>query len=231
MTVVSAAGIMGTAVVITILMGLALVKPLRNWEWIRQNKFVRSLGLFGVIGSVIAAIFIFQVGDTFGFPGSSNYLIYERFNRSMAFFLLLQSLAIFAFLSAVFAKLSPFGQRLAAVMLAGWISMVIGTAAEFWLFSDLPYAEPNMRGFSFSLYSVGSLLAGITMMILGIRILLRRTVEWYLGLVLMFYLPLNIALFIRGDSIFLTSAIVSAVLGILLIIQSWSSAASHAEPA
>jgi hypothetical protein len=231
MSVVGAVGIMGTAVVVTILMGLALVKPLRNWQWVRQHKFVRMLGIFGVIGSVLAAVFIFRVGDTFGFPGSSDYFIYERFNRSMAMFLFLQSCAILAFLSVVFEKLSPFSQRVAAVMFAGWISMVVGTAAEFWLFSDLPYAEPNMRSFSFSLFSIGSLVAGISMMILGARMLLRRTAEWYFGLILIFYLPVDIALFIRGDSIFLTSAIGAAVLGILLIIRFWGSAPSHREPA
>ena len=219
MSMFGVAVFLATAVLLIFLAGLALGKLLPSWEWIHQRRFIKPLGVMGILGGLGAIFLILRIGDTFGFPGSSDYLIYERFNRSMAFVLGFQLCAILAFVSANFDQLRPFSQKVAAVLLAGWLSMGIGTAVEFWLFSGLPYAELNLRSFSFSLFSMGSLIVGISMLILGIGILWRRSATLPFGFIFVLYLPLEVALFIRGDSIFLTPAVGALLIGLLAILQ------------
>jgi len=198
---------MALGAILALLIGLAFIKPLRKWSLANRHSSLKRLGIVGLLGGLVALVLILLVGDTFGFPGSRGYQTYELFNRSMSFILVLQSCAILAFATAYYGKLTNFGQNVLAVILGGWIAMAIGTAAEFWLFSNLPYAEINMRSFSFSLFSMGSLITGLSMLILGFSILRNLGITWLFGAIFIVYLPFDIALFILNESIFLASAV------------------------
>jgi len=214
---------MALGAILALLIGLASIKPLRKWLLVNRRSSLKPLGIVGFLGGLAALVLILLVGDTFGFPGSRDYQTYELFNRSMSFILVLQSCAILAFAAAHYSTLTSFGQRVISVILGGWIAMAIGTAAEFWLFSNLPYAEINMRSFSFSLFSMGSLITGLSMLILGIRILRNRRITWLFGAIFIVYLPFDIALFVLNESIFLISAVGAISIALTTLIDSRNS--------
>lgn len=207
---------------LAVLIGLAFIKPLRKWASAGRGSYVRPLGIVGLLGGIVALILILLVGDTFGFPGSRAYRTYELFNRSMSFILASQSCAIVAFLTACHDRLTNFEQRLIALIMGGWMAMALGTAAEFWLFSGQPYGQINLRSFSFGLFSMGSLVAGLTMLVLGFRILRGRRVTRLLGLIFILYLPLDIASFVFSISIFMAPAAGAIAIALATLKGSWN---------
>ena len=77
--------------------------------------------------------------------------------------------------------------------------MAAGTAAEFWLYSDLPCGTNNLRSASFTFFSVSSLIVGLALLVLRLKAFVRCTLPRWYAFVLMLYLPMDIALFIAGS--------------------------------
>ena len=195
---------------------------------INQKRSVRLLATTGMFAGLAAGISIVIVGDTFGFPGSAAYRTYESFNRAMAIMIFLQSSALFAFYLHTNNQLAILDRTLIIIAFVAWIGMSLGTAAEFWLFSDLPYSAANMRSASFSVFSLSSLISGFALFGLGFRTLLGRRLSRGLGIVLMLYLPLDILFFVSGRSIFLAAALVTIVIaGYTLVRLTDSSSIRH----
>ena len=194
-----------------------------------RTKLIQILSVVGLLGGLAATISIIIVGDTFGLPGSASYRIYENFNRLMAILIALETCAMIGF---YFQQKDVFGniERTALLIaLIAWIGMAAGTVAEFWLYSDLPYGEDNLRNTAFSIFSISSLVAGLALLALGMRTLIRRQLPRYYSIVLILYLPIDIALFVTGQSIFLTSALVVILIAGLTLRSSSALAASSQE--
>jgi hypothetical protein len=196
------------------------------------KQHIKPLGIIGTLGGAAALAAILLEGGTFGYPGSAAYRVYEAFNRFMAVFLALQICSFLAIYIEGHEMLGKVGLRLVKFIVATWIAMAIGTAAEFWLYSDLPYpnspADFNMRTAAFALFFFGSIAAGISLLILGIR--LFRNSGWHrlLAGALLLYLPLYFFAFFSGYSIFIAPAVASMVgTGIALTRRSFSTAVSE----
>ena len=185
----------------------------------RGNKqAAKILAAIGLVAGIAAVVYIVIVGDTFGYPGSAAYRTYETFNRAIAVIIALEASALVAFYLHKCNSLPRIDRILIIIALVAWFGMAVGTAAEFWLFSDLPYAAANMRSLSFSVFSFSSLIAGIALFVLGLRILLGRQLPFYFGVVLILYLPVDVLLFVIGQSIFLASALITiAIAGFALV--------------
>jgi hypothetical protein len=172
-------------------------------------KYQKLLGVVGLLGGSVALVSIMVVGDTFGFPGSAEYLTYEIFNRSMAVLLALQTCSLIAFFIGRHEVLGKIDKRVVTIALIAWAAMAIGTAAEFWLYSDLPYprtpADFNMRVAAFVLFFLGSLTAGVALLVLVIRLFKRRIINSLFGAALVLYFPL----YFLGLSIFIAPAVAS----------------------
>jgi hypothetical protein len=170
-------------------------------------KYQKTLGVIGLLGGSVALVAILIVGDTFDFPGSAEYLTYEIFNRSMAVLLALQTCSLVAFFIGRYEVLGKIDKRVITIGLFAWAAMVIGTAAEFWLYSDLPYpktpADFNMRVAAYLLFFLGSLTAGVALLVLVIRLFKRRIISSVLGVALVLYFPL----YFLGISIFIPPAV------------------------
>jgi hypothetical protein len=175
--------------------------------------------VIGLLSGVVAAIAIVVVGDTYGAPGSADYRIYETFNRVMAILLALEACSLLAFRVKHVGEMGKMDRFLIAIALIAWIGAAVGTGAEFWLYSDLPYGVDNLRSAAFSLFSLNALIVGLALFVLGLRILIGRKLPNYFGIVLILYLPVDIALFVAGQSIFLASALTSIALAILTLIS------------
>lgn len=181
----------------------------------QSKQPVKPLGWVGAIGGAAALAAIFFEGGTFGYPGSAAYRVYETFNRLMALFLALQICSFLAVHIIGHQMLGRTGLRWVKFIIASWVSMAIGTAAEFWLYSDLPYpnspADFNMRTAAFGLFFFGSTAAGVGLLILGIRLLRKSGWQRFLAGILVLFLPLYFAAFFSGYSIFLAPAAASMV--------------------
>jgi hypothetical protein len=189
-----------------------------------------KLGLLAAVGlcaGLVAAVSIAVVGDTFGYPGSPDYRTYETFNRLMAGALLFEAASLMAFYLRDGPVLRLVDRTLVVAILVAWLGMAAGTAAEFWLFSDLPYSQVNLRSTSFSLFSLSSLLVGLASLALGLRFLLRRRTDRAIALAFTLFLPLDIALFVAGQSIFGTPAAFSIALAIFILARPATNASQH----
>ena len=184
-------------------------------------KYVKSLGVIGLSSGAAALILIVVVGDTFGLPGSAEYMIYETFNRVMAILLALQTCSLIAFSTREREVLGRSDTRILTIALVAWVVMALGTAAEFWLYPDLPYPRTatdfNMRRVAFTLFFLGSVIAGLTLIVLGFRLATSGVLDRFFAMVLMLYLPLFIALFLAGPSTFVVPAVTSIAIAVLAL--------------
>lgn len=175
------------------------------------DKTVSILSLLGVLGGGTVIVMLLAGLDDFGYPGSATYLIYENFNRIVSGLLVLQGCSLIGFYYLKRNSFEKLDNRLLQVLIFAWVAMVLGTTAEFWLFSDLPYprspGEFNLRVAAFTLFSLGSLVAGITLMILGLRFLRGALFSSFLGIIMLLYLPATLASFFAGFSLFLVPAV------------------------
>lgn len=180
-------------------------------------KYVRACSLAGLLSGLAATLSIVFVGDAFGYPGSEAYRIYENFNRLMAIFIAAETGAFIAFFSQNKDAFGRIARVAAAAVLLAWMGMAAGTAAEFWLYSDLPYGVNNMRSAAFSVFSISSLIAGLALFLLGLRIVMSGQLSRSLGIFLVLYLPFDIALFAAGQSIFLAPSLVSIAVAVFTL--------------
>jgi hypothetical protein len=178
-----------------------------------SSQRVKVLSVLGIFGAIAAIAAILVVGESFGYPGSPQYRIYENFNRVMAIFLAFQICALAGFNLKHGVSLRRVGRAALLLAIFAWIGMVLGTAAEFWLYSDLPYGVANLRSTAFSVFSISSLVAGLALLVLGVDLFLSRALPRYFALMLMIYLAVDIGLWIMGQSIFLTPALASLAFG------------------
>ncbi len=111
-----------------------------------------------------------------------------------------------------------YGRYAAIVAFIGSLIMVAGTAAEFWLFSDLPYARgSNLRNAAWSTFGVGSLLLDVGALTLGIAVWRSRLWPRWSAMILMLALPMDFATFILQGSPFLATAVLALLIAYLLL--------------
>ena len=149
----------------------------------------RWMGIAGLLGGVSLISITLLMGNTFGYPGSEEYQIYQTKNRLTSISLLLASFGFIGFYPNRYITLPRAGKIAGALTAIGLTGMVVGNAAEFWLFSDLPYNQPNMRNVSFGIFVLGGLLMGIASLIGGVVFWRLQNVPRWIALLLILYLP------------------------------------------
>ena len=178
-----------------------------------MNRFLGVLGLTGGITAVPLIIAFYQTG--WESPGTAVYQRYELLNRLMAGALLLMSAG---WLGMVLRLPKGYGRWASVLALVGSLVMVAGTAAEFWLFSDLPYSQgSNLRNAAWSAFGIGSLVLDVGATILGIAIWRTRTWPGWSAVVLMLALPIDIVAFFLLGSPFLGATVLAFVVASLLL--------------
>lgn len=125
--------------------------------------------LGGLAGLVLLAAFQ-QTG--WGQPGTIAYERYELLNRLMALALLLMAAGWWGLRQPGLAGAASLG-------LLGTLLMAGGTAAEFWLYTDLPYGGFNARGAAFTVTSLSGWLNYAAAIMMGVK-LWRRGSGWAL---------------------------------------------------
>lgn len=179
------------------------------------NSLIRKLGVLSMAGGVAAVPLITALTLTgWGTPGTAAYQTYELLNRLMAFSLLLM---MAGWMGLFLVMPRGYGRWAVLLALAGATFMVIGNAAEFWLFSDLSYDCCNVRHAAWSTFLLGLLATVIGATVSGLAV--RRAHNWpqWRGLLLMLALPLGILGF--GITPFLGPAVLALALGWLLLTR------------
>ena len=174
----------------------------------------RWLGVLSVLGGITAVPLMLAFTATgFGEPGTAAYETYEQLNRLMAVSLLLMTAG---WLGAWRAWPGGPGRWAAAVAFVGSLVVVAGNAAEFWLFSDLPYAVAgNGRDLSWMAFSIGSLVMDIGATLLGVAAWRSRFWPRWSAALLMAALPLDMVAFFTVSP-FLAPAVLAVAIGYLL---------------
>lgn len=166
-----------------------------------------SMGGIAGLGLVIA----FSLTG-WGEPGTAEYQTYELLNRLMAVALLFMA----AGWVGAWPLLSGYGRWAAIIAFLGTFTIAIGTAAEFWLYSDLPYSGTSLRQTAFAVAGIGGIIQDIGAMVVGVSI--RRSDVWpgWAAGVFMLAIPLDILAFSALGTNFLVSAVIALVLGWIL---------------
>lgn len=174
----------------------------------------RWLGVLSPLGGITAVPLMSAFMVTgFGEPGTAVYETYEQLNRLMAMSLLLMTAG---WLGAGLEWPGGPGRWAASAALVGSLIMVAGNAAEFWLFSDLPYGVTgNGRDMSWMAFSLGSLVMVIGATLLGVAAWRSRRYPRWMAVLLMLSLPLDVLSFFTVSP-FLAPAILAVASGYLL---------------
>jgi hypothetical protein len=126
----------------------------------------QTLGLLGLLGSLLWLGLNTVLSPDWGPPGSANYLGYETISRlwAPAFALMLCGyMALYQRYPLRNTRLGRVGYRLA---IAGLALMIAGNIAEFWFFSELPYGSLNARSWAWI-----SVLLGMLALLIGTALL------------------------------------------------------------
>ena len=171
----------------------------------------RWLGVLSLQGGIAAAPLMIALMVTgYGEPGTVAYETYERLNRLMAVSLLLMSAG---WLGARLAWPAGPGRWAAALAFMGSLVVAGGNAAEFWLFSELPYGVAgNGRDLSWIAFSIGNLVMDIGATLLGIAAWRSRFWPRWSAVLLMAALPLDVLSFFTVSP-FLLPAILAVAIG------------------
>lgn len=183
----------------------------------RRFDLPTLLAMAVFLASIAAIVSIIQIGDTWGEPGTDAYARYEGFNRSMAVLLAVQALAPVAFLLRSLSRLGRVPRLALAILALGILGSALFTAAEFWLFTDLPYARDNARTTAFVLFGFSSLIQWAGLVVFGLAHLRARGEPLWLAVAALLYPAVEIGLFIGTSSIFLAPTLLAVVFALATI--------------
>jgi hypothetical protein len=181
----------------------------------------RWFGRLSLIGGIAGVLLVLAFSATgWGQPGTAVYTRYELLNRLMAVSLLFMA----AGWLGAWLVLSGFGRWAALLAFLGTILIAIGTAAEFWLYSDLPYNPPNegwtMRHTAYTTASIGGLVQDVGAMAAGLKVWRSGIWSRWVVIILLLSLPLDFLAFFTIGSPFLVSAVLALVIGWILVTNS-----------
>ena len=186
-----------------------------------SRSVVVGLALVGMVGSVGVLLIGFGLAVDWGPPGSASYRTYELVNRLLGVVLAATACSPVALRFALGAKppgrTVRIGLWLASI---GLVGMVLGSVAEFWLFSASPYQGAGSEGRTIAW--IGFLLSGLLLiigsMVAGIGILRGRVVPRWIGPVVLLAAPVGIAATYVGAPLFVAVPLISLAMGISGIV-------------
>ena len=177
-------------------------------------KQVQFLGVLSLLGGVTAVPLIIAFATIgWGAQGTAVYTRYELLNRLMAVALLLMA----AGWVGMWWVLTGYGRCAALMAFIGLLAIAAGTAAEFWLYSDLSYNGDTLRQTAFSIVGVGGWLLNIGAMIVGTAVWRSRIWPRWCALVLLLAFPIDIAAYVLFNSLFTAAALIALIIGFQLI--------------
>ena len=150
----------------------------------------RILSIAGIAGGIFwFSLHTYFVAD-WGPPGTAAYERYELFNRLWTPGLLLVLLGFVGFYRSLRHRFAG-GQRGGMIaVLIGLTMMIIGNAAEFWLFSEQSYTGVG-RNLSWTTFLLGLLVLFIGAIVVGLNSFRTGLIPRWVALLLLLFPPLT----------------------------------------
>ena len=182
----------------------------------------RLAALAGIVGAAIWIGLAFFPPD-WGEPGTDSYHRYQTWNRIWAAALILMAIGVAGGARSNLPARSRSARWGLVVFTFALLVMAAGNAAEFWLFTDLPYDggsdAPNARSLAWMTFLLGWLGALIAGMVAGLALLRtggRAVAGWPLALVLVLTIGIGAAATLSYAGIPLAAAVIGIAIALLL---------------
>jgi hypothetical protein len=178
--------------------------------------------LAGIAGGIAWLTLQTALSAEWGEPGSEAYAAYERYNRLWPLPLLGMALGFAGVDSWQRRQRSSFTTIPLRLIRLGFLAMLAGNVAEFWLFSDYPYGMMNLRAYAWITFLLGMFITLIGLALLGRATLRAKILPKWSGIILLLSLPFEVAVFFLGQRILFVTATLAIVLGALIYALAWS---------
>ena len=177
-----------------------------------NTRGAQFLGLLGVLGSLFWLSLNTIFSPDFGFPGSADYLGYQTINRLWApAFALILCGYLGLYQRNTLRQLGRGGIGFGLIV-TGLGVMIAGNVAEFWFFSDQPYAQINGRNLSWMGVLLGLLAVLIGLLILGIAIRRSGVLPRWSSLIFVLALPATVFMIVLNPSLMGLPFVAAAIL-------------------
>lgn len=185
----------------------------------RSHHLVRVAGMATIVGSLLGLLVEIVLGRDWGAPGTTQYESYEFANRLLSLPLVLMASGLIGLYIRHHAQLRRLGTTGIVVTFVGFVLMVVGNIAEFFVFTSQPYmAGFNGRNAAWMTFGLGIVAVGIGGLVLGIATWRRHALPRWTSLLVALYLPLSIMAFSLGYLV-LGICLVSLGLGWRLLME------------
>ena len=166
---------------------------------LRAHHVVRVAGVASIAGSLSGLLIELVLGREWGHPGTTQYESYELANRLLSVPLVLMAVGIVGVYAGYHARLRRPSTVGVSIILLGFVLMVVGNVAEFFVFTSQPYvAGFNGRNIAWMAFGLGILMVGSGGVILGITAWRTDVLPGWVCLLLALYLPLSVVAFALG---------------------------------
>ena len=125
-----------------------------------SSTLTKWCGLAAMLGAVLWALWAVVVQSVgWGESGSAAYERYELINRLLPLALLPVVVGFVGLHAAQRRRYGWLGTTGFVVVLGGFAIILVGSAGEFWAFTEQGYAPPNLRDTAWTLFLLAFLLA------------------------------------------------------------------------
>ena len=177
----------------------------------------RIFALAGLLGGLLWIILTIAFSSDWSAPGTLQYIAYQNYNRLWSLILFLMLLGFIGLYLQYPFRAGRLGQIGFGLLVLGFVLMMAGNIAEFWVFTDSPYEGGlNPRNLSWFTFLFGWLFTLIGSLLWGIHSNRTYVLPQWVGALLILSLPISIVL-LFAQSVLLPTAVVIIVLSILAL--------------
>ncbi len=192
-----------------------------------MNRIFATAGLLGGLSWIILTTLF---ASDWGAPGTLQYIAYQNYNRLWSPTLLLMLLGFVGLYRRYPFRVGRLGQIGLGLIVLGFVLMMAGNIAEFWIFTDARYEFGlNPRNVSWFTFLFGWLFTLVGSLQWGIHSNRTHILPQWAGSLLILTLPLSIAL-LFAQSILLPTAATVVVLSILALRANMGDALAQIKP-
>jgi hypothetical protein len=177
----------------------------------------RFLSWLGLLGGLFWIILSTLFASDWGAPGTLQYIAYQNSNRLWSPTLLLMLLGFVGIYRHYPFRAGRLGQIGLGLIVLGFVLMMAGNVAEFWIFTDARYEFGlNPRNLSWFTFLFGWLFTLVGSLQWGIHSNRTYILPQWAGSLLILTLPISIAL-LFAQSILLPTAVAVVALSVLAL--------------
>lgn len=166
------------------------------WGLFREKDVVQklhaALGLFGIIGAAAWIALASVLMPEWGPPGTGAYERYEASAQLWVFAFGLMACGFVGFIFRFGLGATRLGKIGAGAIVIGFLAMMAGNAAEFRIFTALPYAPDNARTGAWLTLLAGLLVVLVGIFMLGVDSMQRSLLPQWMSVLLVSVLPATI---------------------------------------